>query len=300
MRSPWLLAGLATILAAVALVLSIIALVIQPGFTKSDEDAELHLSDPYEFTVDLVDRAIDYYQENGREATLEYYNSPASVNGSWYVFIYDENNVRIAHPTRPDLLGKPVDGPSGVDINGYVYGPVIAATTEQGQWVDYVFLNPATGDQEYKHSWFIRHDGLLFGAGWYQILPTSPIAATRADPAEYTIAVVDRAIRYYKAHGRDGAVAYYNTPESVDGPWYVFIVDENKRLIANRDQSLVGRDVSELGNDVNGQNLGEIAVPEGGRWVDYVFANPTTGEEGVKHSWVVLHDGIVIGSGWYE
>jgi signal transduction histidine kinase len=112
--------------------------------------------------------------------------------------------------------------------------------------------------------------------------------------------VVDRAIRYYKAHGRDGTVAYYNTPESVDGPWYVFIVDENRKLIANRDQSLVGRDVSELGNDVNGQNLGEIEVPEGGRWVDYVFANPATGEAGVKHSWAVLHDGVIIGSGWYE
>ena len=300
MRSPWLLGGLALALAAAALVLSIIALVIQPGSANPEEKVELHPADRSGYAVNLVQQAINFYKENGLDATLTYYNSPESVGGPWYVFIYDENNVRIAHPTRPDLLGKPVDGPSGVDANGYVYGPVIAATTEQGQWVDYAFLNPATGNQEYKHSWFIRHDGLLFGSGWYQILPTSPIAATKADPAEYTIAVVDRAIRYYKAHGRDGTVAYYNTPESVDGPWYVFIVDENRKLIANRDQSLVGRDVSELGNDVNGQNLGEIEVPEGGRWVDYVFANPATGEEGVKHSWAVLHDGVIIGSGWYE
>ena len=42
---------------------------------------------------------------------------------------------------------------------------------EKGLWVDYLFLNPDTGNQEYKHSWVVRHDGLLFGSGWYQVLP---------------------------------------------------------------------------------------------------------------------------------
>ena len=44
----------------------------------------------------------------------------------------------------------------------------------------------------------------------------------------------------------------------------------------------------------------ELEVTEAGRWVDYLFVNPATGEEGIKHSWVVRHDGLVIGSGWYE
>ena len=34
--------------------------------------------------------------------------------------------------------------------------------TEQGLWVDYIFLDPATGNQEYKHAWAVRRDGLLF------------------------------------------------------------------------------------------------------------------------------------------
>ena len=43
-----------------------------------------------------------------------------------------------------------------------------------------------------------------------------------------------------------------------------------------------------------------MEVTEAGRWVSYVFLNPATGDEGIKHSWVVRHDGLIIGSGWYE
>ena len=53
--------------------------------------------------------------------------------------------------------------------------------------MDYLFLNPNTGKQEFKHSWAVRHDGLLFGSGWYQVLPNSPLDVTKADPAEYTV-----------------------------------------------------------------------------------------------------------------
>ncbi len=133
-----------------------------------------------------------------------------------------------------------------------------------------------------------------------QVLPGSPLGVTKADPAEYTVAVVDRAIRYYKAHGRTGAVQYYNTPESVDGAWYVFVVDENDQVIAHRDPSLLGKHIDELGNTVDGTKFSELEVSDAGRWVDYVFINPATGEEGIKHSWAVRHDGLIIGSGWYE
>ena len=256
-------------------------------------------SSPTEYTVSLVDDALERYDTEGREAAIAYYNSPESVDGEWYVFIIDENDQSVAH-ANPAILGRNLKGDLGVDVTGYRFGDAMLAATEEGRWVDYVFENLTTGNQEFKHSWVVRRDGLIFGSGWYQVLPTSPLDAAKSDPAEYTVAVVDRAIRYYKAHGRAGAVEYFNSPESVDGPWYVFMVDEDKRVIANRDQSLVGRDVSDLGADVNGKNLGKIEVTEAGRWVDYVFVNPATGEEGFKHSWAVLHDGIIIGSGWYE
>ena len=54
------------------------------------------------------------------------------------------------------------------DSNGYNYGPDILAAPEEGGSSTYVFLNRETGQDERKHSWVVRHDGLLFGSGWYE------------------------------------------------------------------------------------------------------------------------------------
>ena len=40
--------------------------------------------------------------------------------------------------------------------------------TEEGKWVGYVYLNPTTEKEEQKHTWVVKHDGLIFGSGWYE------------------------------------------------------------------------------------------------------------------------------------
>ena len=98
--------------------------------------------------------------------------------------------------------------------------------------------------------------------------------------------------------------AYYNTKESVDGEWYIFITDESDVTIAhatvpdNIGQSIRGP----LGVDSTGYAFGAVMADatEEGMWVSYVYLNQVTGEEGTKHSWVVERDGLVFGSGWYE
>ena len=149
----------------------------------------------------------------------------------------------------------------------------------------------------------VKRDGLLIGSGWYQVLPSLSLAVTKAQPAEYTVAMVKKALQYYKEHGREETVAYYNTPQSVDGDWYVFIIDENDHVIANANPELVGEDLKgDLGVDATGHRYSDLllSATEKGLWVDYVFNNPATGAEETKHSWVVRHDGVLIGSGWYE
>ena len=262
-------------------------------------DEELHLADRPEFTVDLVLQALERYDREGREATVAYYNSPESVVGEWYVFIFDENDKLIA-AQDPDLIGQDLKGILGVDQAGYRFGEVMLGATDGGLWVDYLFLNPRTGNQEYKHSWVIRHDGLLFGSGWYQVLPVSPLAAAKSDPADYTIALVDRAIRYYRAHGREGAIRYYGSPQSLDGLWSVFILDEEGKFIAHWDPSILGGHIDETGIPSDGGRFADQQVTEAGRWIDYPFFNPVTGKDGINHTWVIRHDGIFIGSGWFE
>ena len=60
----------------------------------------------------------------------------------------------------------------------------------------------------------------------------------------------------YVALGLEETVAYYNAKESVDGQWYVFIIDENQTIIAHApDPDLVGKHVS--------QALGPNSYPTG-------------------------------------
>ena len=44
---------------------------------------------------------------------------------------------------------------------------IASLNTNSGIWTDYIFFNPATGQEELKRSWLVLHDGYIFGAGFY-------------------------------------------------------------------------------------------------------------------------------------
>ena len=81
------------------------------------------------------------------------------------MFIIDENDLIVSHPVLPDLIGQDIKTIVGSD--GYELGEEIARATEAGHWIDYLWPNPVTGKEEPKHSWVIRHNGLIFGSGYY-------------------------------------------------------------------------------------------------------------------------------------
>lgn len=141
-------------------VLSTVALVAGCGDDGSDRG-----SPPEAYTKYLVQKAIDRYDAEGREATFEYYSSAESLNGSWYVFILEGDNL-VVNPNKPDWVGTSTANRS--DINGKPYGKDLVAANEDGVWVDYFLTHPVTGEETQKHSWAIRHNGLVFGSGWYE------------------------------------------------------------------------------------------------------------------------------------
>ena len=384
---------------------------------------------PAAFTQNFVQAALDRYDRDGREATLAYYNSQASIEGEWYVFIIDENDLIVSHPVMPDLIGQDVKTIVGAD--GYELGKEIATATEDGHWIHYLWPNHAAGGvEEPKHSWVIRHDGLIFGSGYYEpsnpclrflhaLVPGSkdgyypgvnypgtnysrvpdiaavlenpapqsfrsgvsaisgwacdaeeivieingePLTAAygtiREDTAEvcgdtdngfsllwnwnnlgdgthtaralidgvpfaqscvtvttfgdemlgdeekatFTQDFVQAALDRYDSEGREATVAYYNSQASVEGEWYVFIIDENDLIVSHPVMpDLIGQDVKTfVGAD--GYELGkEIATAtEDGHWIHYLWPNPAAdGIEEPKHSWAVRHDGLIFGSGYY-
>ena len=122
-------------------------------------------SSPSEYTQYLVKNAISKYESEGLDATLAYYNTKESIDGQWYIFILDQDDVIIAHAANPDLVGRPAS--AAIGPNGYPAGEaVVAVADEDGAWFDYTFPNPVTGGAETKHSWIVRYDGLVFGTGW--------------------------------------------------------------------------------------------------------------------------------------
>ena len=253
-------------------------------------------SDAPAYTKAFVQQAMNLYVALGLEETVAYYNAKESIDDQWYVFIIDENQTIIAHAPNPDLVGKHVSQALGP--NSYPTGSAVAASADQdGAWFDYTYANPASGVVETKHSWVVIHDGITFGSGWYERGPG------KSDAPAYTKAFVRQAMNLYVALGLEEAVAYYNAKESIDDQWYVFIIDENQTIIAHApDPDLVGKHVS--------QALGPNSYPTGsavaasadqdGAWFDYTYPNPASGVVQTKHSWVIIHDGITFGSGWYE
>ena len=259
-------------------------------------------SAPAEYTRFFVDNAISRYETQGLDATLAYYNRPESIDGQWYVFIADENETIVARAAAPDLVGKHAS--QAVGPNSYPAGSALAASaTESGAWFDYTIANPASAAVETKHSWVIIHDGLIFGSGWYEPGPD------KSDAPSYTRTFVQQATSLYDALGLEEALAYYNRPESIDGQWYVFIIDENDLVIGHPDANRLGLDVKGwVGIDANGYNFGPemLSATEDGKWVSYVYRNPESGGLGIdfdhlelKNVWVVRHDRLLFASGWY-
>ena len=253
-----------------------------------------------DFTQYYVQKAIDFYDREGLEATIEYYDSRESVDGQFYLFFIGADDLYLAHPIFPHLKGTDIKDVVGSD--GQELGKEIAEATEAGHWVDYLWPNPVSGVEEPKSAWVMRHDGLIFASGYYTPDPNvEPPTWKDADPRAYTITYVEKAIERYENDGLEAMKAYYNSVASFEGQWYMFIMDENDfyivhgllaDLIGTDLKDVVGSDGYELGKDI-------AKATEEGIWVPYLWPHPLTLQEVPKISYAVRHDGMIFASGYY-
>ena len=253
-----------------------------------------------EATKDYVSRATARYDEEGLEATVAYYNSPESLEGNFYLFLIGADDIYVAHPIFPHLIGTDIKDVVGSD--GQELGKEIAQATEEGVWVEYLWPNPITRVEEQKTTWAIRHDGLIFASGYYTAGDEAFATPWKdADPREYTVDYVNRAIERYERDGLDSMTAYYNSVASFEGQWYLFAMDENDiyfihsllpRLIGTDIKDVVGSDGFELGKEI-------AKATEEGIWVEYLWPHPVTLKEVPKVGYAVRHDGLIFASGYY-
>ena len=247
-----------------------------------------------------VNRAIAKYDNDGLDAAIAHYNSPDSLDGQFYLFLIGEDDNYLAHPIFPHLIGSDIKDVVGSD--GQELGKEIAQATDQGVWVEYLWPHPVSRKEQQKVTWAIRHDGLIFASGYYAGDPEAgPPAWRDADPMEYTVQYVNRAVERYETEGLDSLLNYYNSVASFEGEWYLFATDEQDIYhVHPLLPQLIGTDIKEVrGSD--GYELGkELAqATDQGVWVEYLWPHPVTLKEVPKVSYAVRRDGMLFASGYY-
>ncbi len=273
----------------------------RPGLT-ADEAERIAIagfppkSAPADYTRHFVDSAIARYETRGLDATLAHYNSAQSIDGQWYVFIIDENDLVIAHP-EPERLGLDLNGWVGTDANGYEFGPEMLSTDENGKWVSYVYRNPESGgigsgfdDVELKNVWVKRRDGLLFASGWYIDADAFTQMLVSAAVDKYRELGLDGTMAYFASPGSvlaglEAAVGYYNSADTVDGHWFAFIGGPDGRIAGHSDLLMIGGDTRDL---FGAAGFDATHATESGEWV----------ESETLRVYVAGYDGYVFGSGW--
>ncbi|MGD0953517.1 MAG: cache domain-containing protein [Methanotrichaceae archaeon] len=162
-------------LMAVILLLSATVFVTQSTALAKGEsigiaNASLGTSSNKTELVSFVESAVAYVQKNGKDKALkEFSNKTGSfVNGDLYIYAYDFNGTNIAHPFKPDWIGK--NKLDVTDSNGvpFIKNLINVAKEEKG-FTYFIFPNPAHGNRdEFKIAYVMKvDDNWWLGSGIY-------------------------------------------------------------------------------------------------------------------------------------
>jgi signal transduction histidine kinase len=140
-------------------------LMFAPSVTRAEEYATL------DDARNLAERAATLVREVGKDAALPKFNDQKGdyIYRDLYVFVIGYDGMMYAHG-RPAVVGKNMLELK--DASGKFFVKDMAIFAKEGGkagWVDYMFLNPATGKIEPKSSYVIPFDGFYVGVGAYKI-----------------------------------------------------------------------------------------------------------------------------------
>ena len=237
-------------------------------------------------------RALPARRPGVDDELLQQHGGP--FEGQFYLFAMDANDIYFVHPLFPRLIGTDIN--DVVDRTDLNWARAIAAATEEGVWVEYMWPHPVTLQEAQKVTFAIRHDGRIFASGYY---PTAD------DPEAATMAYVQAAVDRYERDGLEATVAYYSSTESFDGASFLFLIDANDLyLVHPLRPALIGTDVKRLkarGIDGVVYDYGEqIAnVTEEGPLVQQLRPS-AQGSGSAAHAWVIRHDGLIFGSAYFD
>lgn len=238
-----------------------------------------------------TDNALAMYAEGGQDAFAEI--TALSVEEEWYPFVMDsEASIEVADGSILDRTGQKIWEP--YQMSAAIRDSKGAFDAGQGVFGKYVFLNPETGEQQAKKAWFVRHDGYIFGAGFY-------LTGEYAKKTEvvWSVATV---VEMYKELGMDATFAAVDAMNT-DYPSYPFVFDGALDVVAHgADTDIIGGYLFDLvtAPDKDADQLMEELSGDGDQaWMRYTFVNPETGEDAEKVVLLEMHDGYIFAAGYY-
>ena len=118
----------------------------------------------------LVRKAVAYVKYQGKEKAIAEINKPRGMfdKGEAYVFAYDLQGVMVAHPKNPALIGKNLIAVPDNDGKMFRKEIVEKAKAKGSGWVDYVYLNPETNEQEHKTTYIQKAGDIILCCGVYK------------------------------------------------------------------------------------------------------------------------------------
>ena len=233
---------------------------------------------------ETVNDAIALYKADPDNA-FDQINSMPSTDYHYSFVINATDQIIVAYGAEPNKTGKISKGltASSVPLE------TLLAELENGPvWTEIITQDPITQTDQHKRFMYAMYDGYIFGSRYF--------VAQEVIVRE----TVNDAIALYKADP-DNAFDQINSMMSTDYHYpFVANYDTGVILAHGADPSLVGVAAPSLVNSDKSLDQIRSDLLEGKVWVTYMFKNPTTEIDQVKHIVLVLHDGHVFGSGYYE
>ncbi|WP_283744309.1 cache domain-containing protein [Sideroxydans sp. CL21] len=247
----------------------------------------------------LLDRAVDFLQENGPENSFGVFSNRQGpfVSNEYYVFVVGLDGIMYASGGASNsLIGSNVlnlSDASGINIIRDMLD--IAKTSESGA-IEYHWLNSVDNRIENTTTQFRKVGKYLVCVGYY---------IHRASLEEATV-MLHRAVAFLKKSGGKTAFAAFNDPASgfVIKDEYVFAIglDDGKYRASGAAPYLTGTDVREL-TDAAGKpifkKMIELAKQNDGGTIDYVWRNPATNAIENKHTLIQRVGDVLLGVGYY-
>jgi len=151
-----------------------------------------------------------------------------------------------------------------------------------------------------KRLWLV----LFIGMFCLSMVPSGQAGDTGTK--DEAVAMVKKAIEFYKTQGKDKAFEEFSNPQGKfkDRDLYVVVYDMNMKCLAHgQKKSMVGKELLEF-KDTDGKEFykerQELMKKGSTAWQNYKFMNPVTKQIEPKTMYLEKHDNLVFGCGVYS